>query len=292
VFVEDPTYFLALGLLSGDLGLRVVPVGMDGEGLDLHQLEEVVVREKAAQQVEEGRFWAMVYTIPNYHNPTGLTMSKRRGRGLIQLAARHDMLVLCDDVYNLLSYSPAPYSRLRALEEGTEACVISNGSLSKVLAPGVRLGWIEAPPAVLVRLAGSGLIQSGGCMNQVTSATATSLVSLGLLDAQLETCLSIYSGRMDSAVAALRGGLPPGWTVAHPGGGYFLWVTGPGGDLSAFCSHLKERGVAVLPGARAGATSGASFRLSVAHYSEERIVAACGDIATAAFSFFQSEGRA
>ena len=132
VFVEDPTYFISLSIISGDLGLRVVAIPMDEEGIDVVELEEAVRREREVMgAVEEGRFWAMVYTIPNYHNPTGFTMTKERGKQLIDVASRHAMLVLCDDVYNLLSYSPPPYSRLRALEDG-QACVISNGSLSKV----------------------------------------------------------------------------------------------------------------------------------------------------------------
>ena len=294
--MEDPTYFIALGLLQGDLGLKVVPIPMDKEGIDVRQLQLAVEREKL--EVEEGRSWAMVYTIPNYHNPTGITMSRERARALLQLATQHDLLVFCDDVYNLLSYQEKAadsFSRLRAVEEAEQSCVISNGSLSKVLAPGVRLGWIEASPAIISRLSQSGVLQSGGSLNNLTSGLVTSLLSLGLLDTWLLHCRDQYRERMAAALAQLQH-LPQGWQVGEPGGGYFLWVTGPK-DLTAFCSHLKaEAGVAVLAGPRASSshyvspvTSGPraqahAFRLSVAFYTVERIEAACREIVRLAAS--------
>jgi len=287
VFVEDPTYFIALSIISGDLGLKVVAIPMDEQGIDVVELEEAVRREREVMgEVGEGRFWAMVYTIPNYHNPTGLTMTRERGKQLIDVASRHDMLVLCDDVYNLLSYSPPPYSRLRALEDG-QACVLSNGSLSKVVAPGLRLGWLEGPPHLTSRLAASGYLLSGGSMNNLTSGIVTSLLSLGLLDTRLDECRQLYKARMAAATSLLEG-LPEGWSVRDPGGGYFLWVTGPT-DLTTFCSRLRQEGVGVLVGARASSTSppscSSSFRLSIAYYTEERISEAVRTIVAEAQGF-------
>jgi len=255
VFVEDPTYFISSSILAKDLGLKVVPVPMAEDGIDMEELKKAVQREKTGGVCEQDRFWAMVYTIPTYHNPTGKTMSPEKGRMLIELASQEKMLVVCDDVYNLLTYSPLPYSRLRALQQKPENCVISNGTFSKILAPGVRLGWIEAPPGI---------------------------VSLGLLDVQLDHCKQVYGARMNTALKQL-GGLPEGWHVESPGGGYFLWITAPQ-DLSAFCHQLEKNGVGVLPGPRASSSSPqssnlfASCRLSIAFFAEEKIALACKTI--------------
>ena len=130
--MEDPTYFIALSILQGDLGLKVMAIPMDEEGINIELLEKAIAKEKVA--APEGRVWGMIYTIPTFHNPTGLSMSRGRGRALIRLASAHSMLVFCDDVYNLLTYSHGAldFSRLRALEQQGEDCVISNCSLSKV----------------------------------------------------------------------------------------------------------------------------------------------------------------
>jgi len=253
IFVEDPTYFISSSILAKDLGLKVVPVPMAKDGIDIEELKKSVLKEKAGIAFDQDRFWAMVYTIPTYHNPTTTTMSREKGRRLIQLATQENMLVVCDDVYNLLSYSPFPFSRLRALQQEDENCVISNGTFSKILAPGVRLGWIEAPPAIVSRLAASGFLQSGGSMNNLTSGIATSLLSLGLLDAQLDHCKQVYGARMSTALKELEE-LPEGWAVESPGGGYFLWITAPQ-DLTAFCHQLEKNGVGVLPGSRASSSS-------------------------------------
>ena len=282
VFVEDPTYFISSSILAKDLGLKVVPVPMARDGIDIAALEKAVLKEKEEVLCDGGRFWAMVYTIPNYHNPTGLTMSHEKGRALIELATKNNMLVVCDDVYNLLSYSPHPFSRLRALQQDPENCVISNGTFSKILAPGVRLGWIEASPTIVSRLAASGFLQSGGSMNNLTSGIATSLLSLGLLEAQLDHCKQVYGARMSTALSELEG-LPEGWCVEPPGGGYFLWITAPQ-DLSAFCAQLEKNGVVVLPGSRASSSYPqpsylfSSFRISIAFFTEEKIALACKTI--------------
>ena len=282
VFVEDPTYFISSSILAKDLGLKVVPVPMAKDGIDIEELKKAVLMEKTGGICDQDRFWAMVYTIPTYHNPTGKTMSPEKGRMLIELATQENMLVVCDDVYNLLTYSPLPFSRLRALQQKHENCVISNGTFSKILAPGVRLGWIEAPPAIVSRLAASGFLQSGGSMNNVTSGIVTSLLSLGLLDVQLDHCKQVYGTRMSTALRELEG-LPEGWHVESPGGGYFLWITAPQ-DLSTFCHQLEKNGVGVLPGWRASSSTPqssnlfASCRLSIAFFTEEKIALACKTI--------------
>ena len=288
VFVEDPTYFISLSILCKDLGLKVVPVPMTEEGIDVSELEKAVLKEREGIVSQSDRYWAMVYTIPNFHNPTGVTMSPVRGKKLIELATKQDMLVVCDDVYNLLSYSPVPFSRLRALQQDHDHCVISNGTFSKILAPGVRLGWMEASPHIVAKLANSGFLQSGGSMNNLTSGIATSLISLGLLDKQLDHCKEVYGARMAAALKELTL-LPAGWSVESPGGGYFLWIKAER-DLAAFCRKIEENGVAVLPGPRASSSQSPqscnnAIRISIAYFTEEKIALACKTIVKLACDF-------
>lgn len=300
VFVEDPTYFIALSLLSGDMGLRVVPIRMGEEGMDTEHLQEMVAKEatrNGGANTSNNRFWGMIYTIPTFHNPTGITFSSQTGRSLVQIARQAGLLVFCDDVYNLLPYRQLEYSRLKALDSKDEGCVISNGTFSKILAPGVRLGWLEAPPHLVKRLVQSGVLQSGGSQNNYVSGIVTSMLELKLVDQQLDKCIQVYHERMDSAVNMLEKGLPQSWKVKHPHGGYFLWVVGDGGDLGSFCQWLeKEKGVVVLLGSKASpytfmgeevmGNMGNCFRISIAYYDVEKIVDGCRVICEAVKEFF------
>jgi len=300
VFVEDPTYFIALSLLSGDMGLRVVPIRMKEDGIDTEHLEEMVAKEAArtfADKTNSDRFWGMIYTIPTFHNPTGITFSSQSGRNLIKIAKKAGLVVFCDDVYNLLPYKQLEYSRLKSLDKEAEGCVISNGTFSKILAPGVRLGWLEAPLHLVKRLVQSGVLQSGGSQNNYVSGIVTSLLELKLVDQQVDMCINVYTERMDSAVDVLQKGLPQGWKVKHPHGGYFLWVVGDCGDLGTFCQWLEDKkGVVVLLGSKASpytymgesvmGNMGNCFRISIAYYDVDRIVDGCKALCEAIKEFF------
>jgi DNA-binding transcriptional MocR family regulator len=235
VFVEDPTYFIALDILSKDLGLRIVPVAMTETGVDTAALEQAVQAAKPAAAGDDGtvaavdRYWGMFYTIPTFHNPTGISASLATCRQVVEIAARHGLLVLCDDVYNLLRYNNIneddtvpPPGRLKALDP--HGLVISNGTFSKILSPGIRLGWLELPLALVPRLTNSGVLLSGGCINNYMSGLINSLIQLDLMDAHLAVLVQLYRDRMEVAQRHLAAHLPPGWRVARPGGGYFLWV--------------------------------------------------------------------
>ena len=301
VFVEDPTYFIALSLLSGDMGLRVVPIRMGDEGMDMEHLAEMVAKE-ASRNVgcvgsESNRFWGLIYTIPTFHNPTGITFSRQTGSRLVQIARQSGLLVFCDDVYNLLPYQQLDFPRLKSLDTSDQGTVISNGTFSKILAPGVRLGWLEAPTHLVKRLTQCGVLQSGGSQNNYVSGIVTSLLELGLVDQHLDNCIKTYTERMNSAMEVLEAGLPQGWTVRHPHGGYFMWVVGDRGDLNNFCKWLeKEKGVVVLLGSKAspftymgeevGGNMGHCFRLSIAFYDVDKIVEGCKVLCDAVKEFF------
>eukprot|EP00092_Neocalanus_flemingeri_P064389 GFUD01078139.1.p1 GENE.GFUD01078139.1~~GFUD01078139.1.p1 ORF type:complete len:436 (-),score=114.60 GFUD01078139.1:465-1772(-) len=303
VFVEDPTYFIALSLLSGDMGLRVVPIRMGENGMDTEHLEEMVVKEAARNVGGVGsdgdRFWGLIYTIPTFHNPTGTTFSTKTGSRMVEIARQSGLLVFCDDVYNLLPYHQLDYSRLKSLDTSGpgSGSVISNGTFSKILAPGVRLGWLEAPTHLVERLTQSGVLQSGGSQNNYVSGIVTSLLELGLVDQHLDNCIKVYKERMDAAVGLLEEGLPQGWRVKHPHGGYFLWLVGDHGDLGEFCQWMeKEKGIVVLLGSKAspftymgevvGGNMGNCFRICIAFYDLDKIVDGCKVLCTAVKEYF------
>lgn len=300
VFVEDPTYFIALSLLSGDMGLNVVPVRMNEDGVDLEHLEEMVAKERVNNLGSKPeRFWGMIYTIPTFHNPTGITFSSDVGRKMVQIARKAGLLVFCDDVYNLLAYRLIEVSRLKSLDDKDgQGCVISSGTFSKILAPGVRLGWLEAPLHLVNRLVQSGVLLSGGSQNNYVSGIVTSLLELKLVDQQVDMCIRVYKERMDAAVEVLENSLPKGWKVMHPHGGYFLWVVGIRGDLETFCHWLEhEKGVVVLLGSKASpynfmgkkdmGNSNNCFRISIAYYDVDEIVKGCKTLCKSLEEFFQ-----
>ena len=298
VFVENPSYFIALDILKNDLGLEVVPVNMTAEGVDIESLESKIQSAaecRRREEDEDGRYWAVYYSIPTLHNPTGTTTTRAVSSKIVELAEKYKILVICDDVYNCLSYSDQSSPRLKSLDRFGN--VISNGTFSKILCPGVRLGWLEAPAHLVSRLKRSGVLLSGGSQNNLMSGIVTSLLRNGSLSTNLDRAINTYKQRMEAALDCLNQ-LSSDWKVVNPRGGYFLWVTNlTGVDLDSFCSWLeREKGVTVLRGSRAcpfpylGQTNltccRASFRLSISYYEKEQIVKACKIICEAAKEFF------
>ena len=289
VFVENPTYFIALKILAGDLGFRIKPIPLNKDGIDWKDLERQVEKETLEREGlsrRPGRYQSLLYIIPNYHNPTGVTYSQEACEGVLKVARDNNLLVLCDDVYNLLSYNSIPqFSRLKALD--TDGVVISNGTFSKFLAPGVRLGWLELPKDLVPSFVNSGILLSGGAQNNYTSGIVCSMLQDGLIKSNLEFIRELYGDRMHSVVEYLRENLPSGWTCSNPGGGYFLWVEAEH-DLVGFSASLAKVGVSVLDGERAcpftyldqecSLNWKKCIRISIAYYPVEKIMEACQKI--------------
>ncbi|MBC8496513.1 MAG: PLP-dependent aminotransferase family protein, partial [Chloroflexi bacterium] len=217
IFVEEPSYFLALRIFE-EHGLRVVPIPMDKDGLCLDALEERLAEYRP-------RF---LYIIPTFQNPSGRTLSQARREMLIELAQRHDFLIVADEVYHLLAYDQTPPQPFAAFAKHMEQ-IISVNSFSKILAPGLRLGWIQAHRSVINRLAGCGLLDSGGGMNPFTSAVVRMLVESGGLKENIANLRKEYTRRLGAMDAALLRYLPTA-EYTLPEGGFFFWVRLPGVD--------------------------------------------------------------
>ncbi len=258
ILVEDPTYFLALDIFR-DHQLRIVGVPMDEGGLDLQALEQLVAEHRPR----------LLYTIPTHQNPSGATLSLERREALVQLAQAHDFLIVADEVYHLLTYGGAAPPSFSAWVGSGQ--VLSLGSFSKILAPGLRLGWIHGLPPQLSLLAANGMVASGGGFSPLGAAMVRSMIELGLLEQYLAQLRTTFRRRAQALSEALSTLEPLGVTFEAPQGGYFVWVTlPPGVSSAALLEQAVRAGVRFQPGNRFSPdeTQGQHARLCFAYYDE------------------------
>lgn len=261
VFVEEPTYFLAPCIFA-DHKLKVVSIPTDEDGLSIDALEEQLARQRPV----------FLYTIPSFHNPTGITLSQTRREQLLALSHKHNFLIVADEVYQLLNYSTTPPAPLASYAE--QGSVLSISSFSKISAPGLRLGWLQTNPTFVQRIAESGLLDSGGSLNHFTSSIMRSALELGLQAQYLTTLKETYSHRIEVLDRALRQHLPETITYHKPKGGFFFWLRLPEGtDSFQLLPLAKQYKVGFKPGKNFSARGRMQnyIRLSFAHYEAERL---------------------
>jgi 2-aminoadipate transaminase len=238
IFVEEPSYFLALNIFK-DHGLNIIGLPMDEDGLMVEALEENLTQYNPA----------FLYTIPTFHNPSSITLSAARRERLVQLSQEHNLLIVADEVYHLLTYDTVPPQPLaNYADTGT---ILSIGSFSKILAPGLRLGWVQANQALRHRLVKSGLLESGGGLNPFTSKLVQSALELGLQLDHLSNLKTVYGHRMVFLSAALRRHLGNFASFREPNGGFFIWLRLPEQiDAEALLSEARQHNVGFQPGIR------------------------------------------
>ncbi len=265
VLVESPTYNLALGIMR-DHPVEVAGVPLDADGLDVAALEVVLDGLESA-----GRRVRMLYTIPTYHNPAGVCLSEVRRERLLALSRRRDLLIIEDDVYRELVYDGSAPASLWALDR--EAPVIRLGSFSKTLAPGLRVGWANARADLLERLAGMGMLESGGGLSYFAAHVVERVLAGPGYDEHVGRLRASYARRRDALAAALREHLPAGCRFALPAGGFFVWLELPeGADASALLPVAEACGVSFAPGARFCLEGGERLlRLAFSLYGEEAL---------------------
>ena len=261
VFVEEPTYFLALQVFA-DHGLNVVGIPMDEDGLRVDVLEEKLAEHRPK----------LIYTIPAFHNPTAVNLSAERRQQLIKLSQQHNFLIVADEVYQLLYYHeppPAPFSAF--IDSNT---ILSLGTFSKIMAPGLRLGWIESSADLRQKLLRVGFGRSGGSINHFTSGIVRSAIELGLQHQYLDTLRTLYRHRIDVMDTAIQAHFPTEIRYQKPTGGYFFWLELPEGVDAA---QLKEIALAEKVGFHAGPSFSAEqgltnyFRLAFSFYQDDVI---------------------
>ncbi|KAJ3033688.1 hypothetical protein HDV00_005907 [Rhizophlyctis rosea] len=240
ILIENPTYFLAIRMLQ-DHGIppsNMFPLATDDEGIMLDSLESTLGDLRAADpsassQTSNGlkRFPYILYCVATYSNPRGSTLPDDRRRRLVELAKKYDILVVSDDVYQTLHFDPAnpPPPRLCTYDDLKGfGNVISNGSFSKILAPGVRLGWVEAGRGLIRQIESSGLMYSGGSPNHYTSNIITTAMCNNSLSDHLAHLRKTYLANKTAVVENLKRNLPSTVTLASdPSGGFFIWINLP-----------------------------------------------------------------
>jgi len=236
VIIEQPTYLGFLNILH-TLKLRPLPVPLDEEGPSLPHLEALLKKHRP-------RFY---YTVPNFHNPTGIRFSPQRRQALVELAARHGLTLVEDDTYAQLSYDAPPPAPLRALDSSGNVLYLS--SFSKVLMPGLRIGFVLAPPALL-----EGLLAlhsaSDICGPPLLLQRATArFIQQGGLERHLRKVLPIYRERRGALLDALRAHMPRVARWTRPQGGFSCWLSLPAYfPPGALYQAALHRGVALTPG--------------------------------------------
>jgi GntR family transcriptional regulator/MocR family aminotransferase len=261
VVVERPTYAGALDVFRAR-GATIHTVGVDEDGMDMAELEQILTAHAPG----------LIYTIPNFHNPTGACLSGQRRRQLISLAGRHDVPILEDDYVGDIRYEGRGQPTLKSLDPDGRVIYVS--TFSKMLIPGLRVGFVVADGPVHHYLVCSKRCHDLATSNLIQRALRD-YVSVGRYHAHLQRSCTVYRRRRDAMLAALERHLPPGTTWLRPRGGLFIWVNLPQGmRASELLPRACETGVVFAPGGNFYLDPGAGegcMRLNFASNSEDVI---------------------
>src|SRR3954471_15988103 len=265
VVAEAPTYPGAVPTFMS-YQADVVQVAMDDDGMRVDELEATLDRLDA-----EGRRPKFIYTIPSFQNPAGVTMSLPRRRRLVEVARERELLVLEDNPYGLLRYEGDPLPTLRSLDGG--AFVIYLGTFSKILSPGLRLGWAVAPVPVLQKM-NLGKQESDLCSSSLSQMFVTQYFAEGHWQDYVLSLRDVYRRRRDTMLDALAEHFPAEATWTHPQGGLFVWATLPDYiDTTDLLARALQSNVAFVPGRAAylDGRGGSSMRLNFSGVDEHAI---------------------
>jgi 2-aminoadipate transaminase len=260
VLVEAPTYLGAIMAFAG-FEATVEGVEMDDEGIRLDALEQALGR---------GRPPKLLYVIPDHQNPSGRSLSERRRAELVAICRRHGVLVVEDVAYRELGFDGQAATSLWSL--GPDV-VLQLGTFSKILVPGVRLGWAVGPQPIVTAMTAAKQ-NSDQCAGALGQALMTEYLAGGHLAATLASARALYRSRAEAMLAALERHMPPGVTWTRPSGGFFVWLTAPEHvDTRALVAPATRLGVAYVPGAPfyTDARGGNEIRLSYSRAQESSI---------------------
>jgi DNA-binding transcriptional MocR family regulator len=270
VIVEAPT-FLATIQCFRLYGAHIIGAPIDADGVDVDKLEQLIEQHKPK----------LVYLIPTFGNPSGATLSLARRLRILEIAARTGTVVVEDDPYGELYFDQPPPPSLLALSPqvpGSRDWLAHCGSFSKILSPGLRVGWLIAPPELLARATMCKQFSDAHTSN-LSQAICAHYLTLNRLDATLDAVRPVYAARARVMAESLRREMGDAIEFNQPQGGLFFWarLTGAGGrhaDAAAFAQKAIERLVAFVPGNPffAHDPDKASLRLSFATVGEAKIV--------------------
>jgi DNA-binding transcriptional MocR family regulator len=265
VLVEAPTYGMAHTLLRLH-GARTVEIPMTPDGMDLNILEKTLgmIRPK------------ILYTIPTFHNPTGITTNQAHRERLLNICEKARVVIVEDGFEEEMKYFGKAVLPIKSMD--TAGIVFYIGTFSKTVFSGLRIGWIAAPRETIGFLTS---IQQASCIsvNTLAQAAFERFCNGGQFDRYLRRVHKIYRRRMQTMLRGLNEYMPAGITWTRPAGGYTLWLSPPesAGKESVLCDEFWKAGLAVGPGRRYFARKRRSthFRLSISRVDEETIEEAC-----------------
>jgi 2-aminoadipate transaminase len=240
VVAEGPTYPGAASVFTS-YEADVVQIDMDADGMRVDLLEDTLDRLD-----REGRRPKFIYTVPSFQNPAGVTMSLPRRRRLVEVAHERELLILEDNPYGLLRYEGDPPSPLLSLDGGVYVMYL--GTFSKILSPGIRLGWVVAPPPVLEKI-NLGKQAADLCTSTLSQLMVQAYFAEGHWRDYVESLTEIYRGRRDTMLDALADHFPPQAEWTRPSGGLFIWATLPDFiDTTDLLARALHENVAFVPG--------------------------------------------
>ena len=276
IVVTRPTYFTAIPIFRS-FGARFIEVGQDRHGIDVDELA-AQLKDREREGLKQPKF---IYNVPDFHNPTGVTMSLERRLALVQLASERGIHIVEDSPYRKVRFEGQSIPSLKALDAGDTVFYV--GTFSKLMAPGLRVGWTIASADMIARMI---QLKSDGGSCPLTQRIIAEFLAGGRLPAHIERVQRTYRENRDAMVAAFQRELPEA-TFEVPEGGYYVWLTLPGdvdGDLLA--RSAIDCGVTVLPGSKFFASADVPhpknhLRVAYSHATTEEIDDGIRRLATA-----------
>lgn len=261
VLIEEPTYLCALDVFKS-YGANFVSVPMDEDGLRMDALEETLKQHPEAK---------LLYTVPNFQNPTGRTLTAERRQKLVELADKYDFFVLEDNPYGEIRFAGTHVPAVKSYDQNDRVFYMS--TFSKTLAPGFRLGWVVAAKEVVDQL--TVLKQSADLhTDNLVQYAVAQFFEDNDVDAHVADISKLYGHRKDLMTAGIKKYFPAGVKSTDPEGGMFLWVEVPGvDDTVALFKECLKHNVAFVPGDPffAGKPQPGAFRLNYSNMSDEQI---------------------
>ena len=279
VLCENPSFIGALNAFRSN-GARTVGVPMSEDGIDPDALEQAI---KANPRTK------LIYLIPTFQNPTGITTSLEKRRRVLEIAKRYSLPILEDNPYGELRFAGEEIPTLKSMDE--DGLVIYCSSFSKILSAGMRVGFVIGPEAIVSKMVVAKQSEDVHT-NLFFQMLCHRFVTTCDLDAHIKKIRTLYRRKCDLMLAELEKNLPAAVTFTRPEGGLFIWCTLPeGADMNAFVKRAIEKKVAVVPGTTFNCDTTApsnSFRLNYSTPTDEQIIEGCKRLGEAAREFLKS----
>ncbi|MGC1782995.1 MAG: PLP-dependent aminotransferase family protein [Acidobacteriaceae bacterium] len=246
IVVTSPTYFTAIPIFRS-FGVEFIEIQQDSEGLDVGELEQVLARRKR----DGKRLPKFIYDVPDFHNPTGVTMSLKRRESLLALAEANGIFVVEDSPYRRVIFEGELQPSLKALDRADIVFLL--GTFSKIMAPGLRIGWVHCSRGMVQRMI---QLKTDGGSCPLTQRMIVEFCRAGRLPAHIEKVQGVYRDHRDRMVSAVRRELPDA-RMSVPQGGYYVWLTFPrGADGDKLAGLAAKENVVLIPGSRFYAVNG------------------------------------